>query len=117
MPGLRTYPFRMMLPLLLVAGCGEHEAEPLGPETTLEPTATAPAAALASNTWVRFADLPTPRRGAAMAAVPKVNGASRLFAIAGGLRKTKIIGDGSTFVYSVPVGTVTEYLPNMNRWA
>ena len=72
---------------------------------------------LASNTWVRFADLPTLRRGAAMAAVPKANGTSRLFAIARGLRKEKVTGSGTTVVYTVPVGTVTEYVPGTNRWA
>jgi hypothetical protein len=47
--------------------------------------------------------------------VPKANGTSRLFAIAGGLRRTRL-SRGDTIVYSVPVGTVTEYLPGTNRW-
>jgi hypothetical protein len=112
MSRFRTLPLLIVLPILALAGCGEDQPETLGPGTTLEPAAAGPAAALAGNTWVRFADLPTPRRGAALAAVPKADGSSRLFAIAGGLRKTKANGS----VYSVPVGTVTEYLPGTNKW-
>jgi hypothetical protein len=112
MSRFRTPPLPIVLSILALAGCGEDQPDTFGPGATLEPAAASPAAALAGNTWVRFADLPTPRRGAALAAVPKADGSSRLFAIAGGLRKTKLSGA----VYSVPVGTVTEYLPGTNKW-
>ena len=111
MSRFRTLALSIALPILSLTACGEDQPEPLGPGATLEPTTASPVA-LSSNTWVRFADLPTPRRGAAMAAVPKADGSSRLFAIAGGLRKTRPSGS----VYSVPVGTVTEYLPGTNKW-
>lgn len=94
--------------LLLLLGC----SDPTSPEAR---AIDSELPAIARNSWVRFADLPTPRRGAALAAVPKANGASRLFAIAGGLRRTRL-SRGDTIVYSVPVGTVTEYLPGTNRW-
>lgn len=110
-------PLSIICAALILAGCDEGKPGPVGPEATLEPAGPTQSAAIARNTWVRFADLPTPRRGAAMAAVPKANGTSRLFAIAGGLRRERMTGTGSTFIVSVPVGTVTEYLPNQNRWA
>jgi hypothetical protein len=106
----------IVIPILSLSGCAEDRPETLGPAATLEPTAARPAAALASNTWVRFADLPTLRFSATMAAVPKADGTSRLFAIAGKLRKTRTSGSGQIIVYTVPVGTVTEYLPATNRW-
>ena len=107
----RTASLPIALSMLALAACGEDQPDPLAPNATLEP-ASASAAAIAGNTWVRFADLPTLRRGAAMAAVPKADGSSRLFAIGGGLRKVKSTGR----VYSVPVGTVTEYLAGTNKW-
>jgi hypothetical protein len=112
MSRFRTLQHTIGLSTLALAACGEEQPDTLGPGTSLEPTAASPAAALAGNTWVRFADLPTLRRGAALAAVPKADGSSRIFAIAGGLRKVKPSGA----VTSVPVGTVTEYLPATNRW-
>jgi hypothetical protein len=117
MSSFRIFPLLTTCSILLVSACGERAPGPLEPGAGVEPAPAAPAAALASNTWVRLADLPTLRRGAAMAAVPKANGTSRLFAIAGGLRKEKVTGSGATVVYTVPVGTVTEYVPGTNRWA
>jgi hypothetical protein len=117
MSSFRIFPLLTTCSILIVSACGERAPGPLEPGAGLEAAPAAPAAALASNTWVRLADLPTLRRGAAMAAVPKVNGTSRLFAIAGGLRKERVTGSGTTIVYTVPVGTVTEYVPGTNRWA
>jgi len=112
MSRLRTPSLPIALSILALAACGEDRPDTLGPSPTIEPAGASTAAAIAGNTWVRFADLPTLRRGAALAAVPKADGSSRLFAIAGGLRKVKSSGA----VYSVPVGTVTEYLPGSNKW-
>jgi hypothetical protein len=112
MSRFRPLSLSILLSSLALAACGEEQPDTFGPEARLEPAAASPAAAIAGDTWVRFADLPTPRRGAALAAVPKADGSSRLFAIAGGLRKVKPSGA----VYSVPVGTVTEYMPGTNKW-
>jgi hypothetical protein len=103
----------LLVAVSLLAGCEERSPEAFAPEGMEHESA--PAAAIASNVWVRLADLPTPRIRPAMAAVPRADGTSRLFAIAGGLRKTRVRGD-DTIVYSVPVGTVTEYVPATNRW-
>ncbi|HEX2217211.1 MAG TPA: hypothetical protein VHG35_00285 [Gemmatimonadales bacterium] len=99
---------RFLALLLLLLGCSDPTTPDYRAIDSEHP-------AIARNAWVRFADLPTPRRGAELAAVPKPNGTTRLFAIAGSLRRLRV-SRGDTSVYSVPVGTVTEYLPGTNRW-
>lgn len=110
---MRIFLTPSLLAAVTVGACGERSAEPVEPNAIEHESASA--AAIATNTWVRLADLPTPRIRPALAAVPKAGGTSRLFAIAGGLRRTRVQG-GRTIVYSVPVGTVTEYNPTTNKW-
>jgi hypothetical protein len=115
MSRFRMLPLLLALVLPLSGACEDREAEPLAPDATLGRAAATPAA-IASNVWVRLADLPTPLLGAAMAAVPKTDGTSRLFAIGGGLRQTRP-GPNGPIIWTAPVTTVTEYLPTTNRWA
>ena len=101
-----------LAPVLLIlasASCGEPAPAPLEPS---EPVGPVEAAAVASNTWVHMADLPTERRFAVLAAVSKMDGNTRLFAISGEAVSYRTNGS-PTFV---PIGTVTEWLPATNRW-
>jgi hypothetical protein len=104
--------------LLLVAACGDHDTTPLeaaAPSTsTAEPAASGTVPAVqARNTWTRQTDLPTQRSSPILAAVAMANGNTRLFAIGGSLVGTKPNGN----LKFTPIGTVSEWLPNDNRWA
>ncbi len=105
----RTRPLAPVLLILASASCGEPAPAPLEPS---EPVGPVEAAAVASNTWVHMADLPTERRLAVLAAVSKMDGNTRLFAISGEAVSYRTNGS-PTFV---PIGTVTEWLPATNRW-
>ena len=101
-----------LAPILLIlagASCGEPAPAPLEPS---EPLGRVEAAAVASNTWVHMADLPTERRSVILAAVSKMDGNTRLFAIGG----DAVTYSANGYPKFVPVGTVTEWIPATNRW-
>jgi hypothetical protein len=103
--------------VLLVAACGDRDTTPLestpAPVATADAAGTVTAAAQAHDTWTHQTDLPTQRSMPILAAVAKANGNTRLFAIGGSLVTTNPNG---SFKFTA-VGTVSEWLPNNNRWA
>jgi hypothetical protein len=115
----RCRPATMSLAVLLfVAACGDHDTAPLESAPPFTSTAEADAsgtelAIQAHNTWSRQTDLPGQRSSPILAAVAKANGNSRLFAIGGDLVGTRPNGS----LQFTPIGTVSEWLPNNDRWA
>jgi hypothetical protein len=99
----------LLLAMALLAGCGDDDTTPV---ESAAPDAAVQAAALATNTWTRFADLPTERRNVILAAVPKANGNTRLFAIGG-----EAVAHSGTRTTFAPVTSVLEWLPGTNKWA
>ncbi|MFL5493625.1 MAG: Kelch repeat-containing protein [Gemmatimonadales bacterium] len=95
--------------LALLAGCGDDASTPV---ESAVPDLAVQAAALATNSWTHFADLPSERRNVILAAVPKANGNTRLFAIGGDAVAHS--AKGTTFA---PVTTAYEWLPGLNKWA
>jgi hypothetical protein len=103
--------------VLLVAACGDRDTTPLestpAPVATADAAGTVTAAAQAHDTWTHQTDLPTQRSMPILAAVAKANGNTRLFAIGGNLVTTRPNG----LLTFTPIGTVSEWLPNNDRWA
>ena len=70
----------VLLPVAL--GCGDDAESPTQPGS--EPSAAVPQFAVASNTWITRADLPsTERYGLATAVIQNASGQSILYAIGG----------------------------------
>jgi N-acetylneuraminic acid mutarotase len=88
--------------LLGLAACGQDT--PTQPELPAQPTGTAPALAVASNSWITRADMLTNRTDLTVATVTNPAGQSVLYAMFG--RNAN----------GVPIGTVAAYNVATNTW-
>ena len=101
--------YRSLLPGVLAlstawaAACGDSSTEPTQPA---EPTPSGTELAVASNSWITRANLPTPRHSLALATVTNAAGESVVYAIG-----------GATDVYPITVlRKVTAYNVATNTW-
>ena len=95
-------PGALALSMAWVSGCGENSTEP----TPAEPTPSGPEWAVASNSWITRAALPTARTSLALATVTNAAGESVVYAIG-----------GATTTYPVtPLRKVTAYNVATNAW-
>jgi len=81
------------------------EDEATGPSPTVEPGATAPELAVASNSWIVRATMPQFRTGVAAATVTNAAGQSIVYAIG-----------GRNPIWNNPQATVTAYNATTNTW-
>jgi hypothetical protein len=106
----------LLVALLYLAACGDRDTTPLESGSQSTPPAENVGVALAvqpHDTWTRHTDLPDQRSDPILAAVAKASGNTRLFAIGGNLVTTRPNGS----LKFTPMGTVSEWLPNQDRWA
>ena len=102
--------------LLAALGCRDEAESPTEPVSSPTGEHASPALAVASNTWIVRADMPTGRFGLAAAVVPDATGQSILYAIGGGSPTLALLGKVEAYNVATNTWSTKASLPRVLQY-